>query len=640
MKIAIEGCCHGELDNIYKTLQAAELSNGIKIDLLLCCGDFQACRNESDLQTMACPPKYRAMHTFYQYYSGEKTAPIPTIFIGGNHEASNHLWELPLGGWVAENIFYLGYAGVVNFGGLRIGGLSGIFNERHFRLGHFEAPPYNDGSMRSAYHIREYEIFQLAQLKQPLDIFLSHDWPRNVAKFGDLPTLLRKKKFLRSEIEDGSLGSPPAEHLLHLLQPRYWFSAHLHVKYPAIVQHGPSAAPAVKDTDEHPDVQDATPSAGRVEMRATRFLALDKCLPNREFLQIVDFPHVNSNPARPLQIEIDEEWMAIVKSTAPLRSHTRKAIPLPPPQWPHGRWDYSATEEEMAFFHRRVAGAGTRRWPAEFGVTAPVHDPKNTRRGRNVPPAQPVLNPQTTSLCEFLDIPNPCAVFAPSSEALAGPQVRPEGHGARTGAQVSIPPPPLGRPGPPCITTSATLSLPPPSAFPAAMPAAMTVDPNKIDIDDDDDTEDDAIVAKDPNAIALDDMDDDDDDSSDAVTLSKDPNAIDVDEEDDSADDIEMDGNASCSAIGDGTSDKDPGHHVAPTAVTTTDEAVAPGTGAHGLVQSSDATQTAGANAGSQLFELPIATSAPARAPCSAADSGFVLKRRNRNVADHELDEE
>ena len=43
---------------------------------------------------MAVPPKYREMGTFYKYYSGEKKAPILTLFIGGNHEASNHLWEL------------------------------------------------------------------------------------------------------------------------------------------------------------------------------------------------------------------------------------------------------------------------------------------------------------------------------------------------------------------------------------------------------------------------------------------------------------------------------------------------------------------------------------------------------------------
>lgn len=43
-----------------------------------------------------------------RYYSGEKKAPILTIFVGGNHEASNHLQELPYGGWVAPNIYYLG----------------------------------------------------------------------------------------------------------------------------------------------------------------------------------------------------------------------------------------------------------------------------------------------------------------------------------------------------------------------------------------------------------------------------------------------------------------------------------------------------------------------------------------------------
>ena len=43
---------------------------------------------------MAVPPKYREMATFYKYYTGEKVAPVLTLFIGGNHEASNHLWEL------------------------------------------------------------------------------------------------------------------------------------------------------------------------------------------------------------------------------------------------------------------------------------------------------------------------------------------------------------------------------------------------------------------------------------------------------------------------------------------------------------------------------------------------------------------
>ncbi|EFJ51350.1 hypothetical protein VOLCADRAFT_73407, partial [Volvox carteri f. nagariensis] len=80
LTIAIEGCCHGELDKIYATLQLLEQREGKKIDLLICCGDFQAVRNLDDLETMACPPKYRSMQSFYKYYSGERVAPVPTIF--------------------------------------------------------------------------------------------------------------------------------------------------------------------------------------------------------------------------------------------------------------------------------------------------------------------------------------------------------------------------------------------------------------------------------------------------------------------------------------------------------------------------------------------------------------------------------
>lgn len=53
--------------------------------------------------------------------------------VGGNHEAMNYLWELYYGGWVAPNIYYLGHAGVIKFGGIRIGGLSGIYNGSHYK---------------------------------------------------------------------------------------------------------------------------------------------------------------------------------------------------------------------------------------------------------------------------------------------------------------------------------------------------------------------------------------------------------------------------------------------------------------------------------------------------------------------------
>lgn len=67
MFVAVEGCCHGELDKIYEVLSYTEQQNNIKVDLLLICGDFQAVRNKSDLNTMAVPLKYQKMNTFYKY---------------------------------------------------------------------------------------------------------------------------------------------------------------------------------------------------------------------------------------------------------------------------------------------------------------------------------------------------------------------------------------------------------------------------------------------------------------------------------------------------------------------------------------------------------------------------------------------
>lgn len=66
MHIAIEGCAHGELDTIYAAIENIQTKHKIKIELLICCGDFQALRNTNDLQSMACSAKFRVMNSFYK----------------------------------------------------------------------------------------------------------------------------------------------------------------------------------------------------------------------------------------------------------------------------------------------------------------------------------------------------------------------------------------------------------------------------------------------------------------------------------------------------------------------------------------------------------------------------------------------
>eukprot|EP00906_Rhabdomonas_costata_P023527 RCo033849 len=364
MIIAIEGCCHGELDTIYATLREVEQKNGIHVDLLLCCGDFEAIRNGHDMSCLNVPPKYLHMGDFQKYYTGQAQAPCLTIFIGGNHEASNHLWELYFGGWVAPNIYFLGFSGVVNVGGLRIAGLSGIYNGRHYHLSYYERPPFTMDNKISIYHVRHFEVMKLGLIQEPVTIVMSHDWPAGIAHHGDKAGLYRRKPDFQAEIESDQFGSSAGRQLLHVLRPVYWFSAHHHVKFAAMVSHsemsaggipteaaagwrgpslvatatsgqglslGVSAIPLPpSDSAENPPPprnapatalafptthSEATPQHG-----VTRFLALDKCLPHRRYLQVLGLedgaahrPEGSAQSSGPLELCYDLEWLAIVK---------------------------------------------------------------------------------------------------------------------------------------------------------------------------------------------------------------------------------------------------------------------------------------------------------------------------------------
>ena len=299
--IAVEGCLHGQLDEVYKTIA----ESGAQVDLLLICGDFQSLREYNDLNSCSIPKKYQSMGTFSKYVTGESIAPVLTIFIGGNHEASNVLHSLYYGGYVAPNIYYLGFGGVIQVKGLRIAGISGIYNKYNYNFGHDESFPYDESSCRSIYHTRSLEIHRLSRLTGDIDIFLSHDWPQGIWDHGDKKQLLKHKPFLRDEIEKNEFGNPPLMQLLNTLKPHYWFAAHMHTKFPALVVHNDN-----NDNDTY------CASSSNNNIKYTRFLALDKVIPGRDFLQFLRIPkNNNTNINQTNNICLDEEWMCILKDT-------------------------------------------------------------------------------------------------------------------------------------------------------------------------------------------------------------------------------------------------------------------------------------------------------------------------------------
>ena len=282
LNVIITGCIHGCLNKMYADINDYSSKNNKKIDLVLCTGDFESMRNKNDLQFLSCPEKYREMGDFYKYYNKELIAPYLTIFIGGNHEASNYLEQNYYGGWVAPNIYYLGRSGLINVKGIRIGGVSGIYNKYDYFRGNFEKNENEiKGDRKTIFHLREFEIAKMSHIKNKIDILMTHDWPTNLVSDEDKDYVFKKKPHFKNDIIEGTLGSFPGEFLLKFLQPKYFICGHMHFYY-------------------------------KTKIDNTEIFAFDKCLNKRQYFGLLEIKKsILSMNKYSNDIYIDPEWMAI-----------------------------------------------------------------------------------------------------------------------------------------------------------------------------------------------------------------------------------------------------------------------------------------------------------------------------------------
>ncbi|KAL7717466.1 Lariat debranching enzyme [Entamoeba marina] len=226
--IAVVGCVHGHLQEMYASIQNYEKANG-KIDFVICTGDMQTLRTKEDLAFLKCPEKYRKMGDFEKYFCGTARAPYPTIFVGGNHEASNSLLNMHNGGFAATNIYYLGAVGTVQMNGIRVCGMSGIYKEYDQNLP-FTYPP-NIRDCVNLFHTRRMEVEKLKSITRA-DIVVSHDWPQGIVAKGNYAQLYKNKPHIQN---DGfALGSPLGAEVLAKIHPSYWISGHMHCGYEAV----------------------------------------------------------------------------------------------------------------------------------------------------------------------------------------------------------------------------------------------------------------------------------------------------------------------------------------------------------------------------------------------------------------------
>jgi len=221
MRIAVFGDIHGHWIAFREAILA--LHAEAPLDLVLQVGDAQPIRDEQDLAYLPVPERHRALG---DYALLDGPWPIPTLFIGGNHEPFNVLEAMPEGGFLQPNLEYLGRAGCLTIGDLRIAGLGGVLSPR--AIDRSRLPwPFPPQQAREASYYRRADLAKVAASGK-VDILLLHEWPTQMenARSADWPRHWEK------------VGSEPLGALVGKLRPTFVFCGHMH--HAAQVNAGPS----------------------------------------------------------------------------------------------------------------------------------------------------------------------------------------------------------------------------------------------------------------------------------------------------------------------------------------------------------------------------------------------------------------
>ncbi|NTV73166.1 MAG: hypothetical protein HGA66_03050 [Holophaga sp.] len=233
MRIAIFGDLHGSWINFRDEI--LRLDHDAPLDLVLQVGDAQPLGDAEDLAFMPVPEQHRHLGSYAQV---QEPWPIPTLFIGGNHEPWNRLAVLPDGGFLQPNLEYLGRAGQKSFGSLSVAGLSGVFSPRAFDRPRQRWPFLPEQARDASYYRRE-DLAKLARLPRP-DILLLHEWPTQLEA-------ARQPEWPR---HGSKVGIEPLGALVTTLRPAFVFCGHMHCA--AQVRVGATEILALDNFSERP----------------------------------------------------------------------------------------------------------------------------------------------------------------------------------------------------------------------------------------------------------------------------------------------------------------------------------------------------------------------------------------------------
>ena len=167
---------------------------------------------------------------------------------------------------------------------------------------------------------------------------------------------------------------------------------------------------------ESSNAQCRNDTVGDLTEQMTKFLALDKCLPRRQFLSILNLPvvtkpeeekqldkekvlkddEVEGSQSRTYELQYDPEWLAVLRKTHDLNSPDRRRVEVPTNLVSEGDDFHSEVELVIDRLKEKQIQEGEDHWltiPKNFTVTVPIYSDV-AFHGR-CPPLPLMGNPQT-----------------------------------------------------------------------------------------------------------------------------------------------------------------------------------------------------------------------------------------------------
>ncbi|KAK7073535.1 lariat debranching enzyme, partial [Halocaridina rubra] len=149
----------------------------------------------------------------------------------------------------------------------------------------------------------------------------------------------------------------------------------------------------------------------------TKFLALDKCLPRRDFLQVLEIPS-----SQGLDLKYDAEWLTILRLTNHLISVSNRPVYMPGPGGTE-RYHFTPSQQEIEETLKMLGG--DLKIPKNFIRTGKsYHQSEGKPVMEYVHMPNSTFNPQTESLCSKLGLDDPMALLIgakKNSKSLSSP---------------------------------------------------------------------------------------------------------------------------------------------------------------------------------------------------------------------------